>query len=86
MSNSLHNDFTAFKCAISDAVISRLLVLFSIKYCFCDAVLYEPAYNETCNKTCATSEDSDQPAHPRSLIRVFADRMCQLQAPGYPER
>ena len=35
---------------------------------------------------CATSEDSDQPAHLRSLIRVFADRMCLLQPPGYPKR
>ena len=33
--------------------------------------------------TRATSEDSDQPAHPRSLIRVFADRMRLLQSPGY---
>ena len=34
----------------------------------------------------ATSEDSDQPAHPHSLIRVFADRMCHLQPPGYPKK
>ena len=34
----------------------------------------------------AISEDSDQPAHPRSLIRVFANRMCLLQPPGYPKR
>ena len=38
------------------------------------------------NKTCSNSEDSDQPAHPRGLIRVFADRMCLLQPPGYPKR
>ena len=38
------------------------------------------------NKTCATSEDSDQPGHLRSLIRVFADRMCLLQSPGYLKR
>ena len=37
-------------------------------------------------KTCAISEDSDQPAHARSLIRVFADRVCLLQIPGYPKR
>ena len=37
-------------------------------------------------KTCATSEDSDQPAHPRSLIKVFADRTCLLQPPGYSKR
>ena len=46
----------------------------------------EPGHDKTYNKTCATSEDSDQPAHLRSLIRVFADRMCLLQPPGYPKR
>ena len=34
----------------------------------------------------ATSKDSDQTAHPRSLIRVFADRTCLLQPPRYPTR
>ena len=28
------------------------------------------------NKICATSENSDQTAHPISLIKVFGDRMC----------
>ena len=49
-------------------------------------LIYEPEHDKTYNETCATSEDSDQPAHPRSLIRVFADRMCLLQALGYPKR
>ena len=43
-------------------------------------------YDKTCNKTCAISEDTNQTAHSRSLIRVFADRMCLQQAPGYPKR
>ena len=30
----------------------------------------EPAHGETYNKTCASSEDSDQPAHSRSLISL----------------
>ena len=47
-----------------------------------DQKTHEPAHDKTYNKTSATSEDSDQPAHPRSLIRVFADRMCLLQPPG----
>ena len=47
--------------------------------------VYEPAHDITYYKTCATSEVSDQPAHLRSLIRVFADRMRLLQPPGYPE-
>ena len=45
-----------------------------------------PQPYKTYNKTFATSEDSDQPKHPRSLIRVFADCMCLLQPPGYPNR
>ena len=36
-------------------------------------VIYKPAHDKTYNKTCATSEDSDQPAHPYSLIRIYAD-------------
>ena len=39
----------------------------------------EPAHDKTYNKTCETSEDSDQTAHPCSLISVFADCMCLLQ-------
>ena len=33
---------------------------------------------------CAPSEDSDQPAHPRSLIRVLAVRLKTLWILGYP--
>ena len=33
-----------------------------------------------------TSEDSDQPVHLHSLIRVIPDRMCLLQPPGYLKR
>ena len=45
----------------------------------------EPAYDKI-YKTSATSEDSDHPAHQRSLIRVFADCICLLQTPCYPKR
>ena len=34
--------------------------------------LNEPQHDKTNNMTCALSEDSDQPAHLRSLTRVFA--------------
>ena len=47
--------------------------------------ILKPASDKTYNKTCATSEDTDQSARPRSLIRVFADRMCIQQPPGYPK-
>ena len=46
----------------------------------------KPAHNKAYNKPCATSEDSDQPARPRSLISVFADQMCRLQIPTYSKR
>ena len=32
----------------------------------------EPPHDETNKMACAPSEDSDQPGHPSSLIRVFA--------------
>ena len=47
---------------------------------------FEPAHDKTYNKTSATSEDSDQTAPTRSLIRVFADRMCLLPALGCSKR
>ena len=47
---------------------------------------FEQAHDKTYNKTFATIKDSDQTAHSRSLIKVFADRMCLLQPPGYPTR
>ena len=49
-------------------------------------LLYKPVHNKTYNKTCATSKNSDQPAHSRSLVRVFADSKCLLWPPGYPKR
>ena len=33
--------------------------------------VYEPPYDKTNKMTYAPSEDSDQPGHPPSLIRVF---------------
>ena len=46
----------------------------------------EPEHDKTYSETCAPSKDSDQPAHPRSLIRVFADRMYLLQPSSYPKK
>ena len=48
--------------------------------------LFEPDHDKTYNKTCATSKDSDQPAHLHTLIRVLADHICLLQPSGYPKR
>ena len=52
----------------------------------CAKYAYEPTHDKIYNKTCATSEDSDQPAHPHRLIRGFANRMCPLQPPGYQKK
>ena len=42
--------------------------------CFCGEI-NEPEQDKTNRTACAPSEDSDQPGHPPSLIRVFAVRM-----------
>ena len=66
-----------FKCCLLKILPSML----SIK-----CIIYDSAHDKTYNKTCAISEDSDQTAHPRSLIRVFADHMCILEPTGYLKR
>ena len=38
-------------------------------------LVYGPPHDKTNKLTCAPSEDSDQPRHPPSQIRVFAVRM-----------
>ena len=42
-----------------------------------------PRHDKT-NKMSAPSEDSDQPGHPPSLIRVFAVRMKEAWVLSYP--
>ena len=46
---------------------------------------YEPGHSISYKITCAPSEDLDQPAHPRRLIRVFAFRWKTLWIFGYPQ-
>ena len=78
--------------SILNAVLQADSDIFNQTVCMCRLsclfaeYTYAPAHNKTYNKTCATSEDSDQTAHPRSLIRFFADCMCLSQPPGYPKR
>ena len=52
----------------------------------CLLTVFEPAHDKTYKKTCATSEDSDQPVHVHSLISIFAGCTCLLQPQGYPKR
>ena len=44
----------------------------------CVKLPYEPVLNYNNNVICATSKALDQPAHTRSLIRVFASRLSIL--------
>ena len=43
----------------------------------------EPGHSFICKIACASSEDSDQPAHLHRLIRVFAVRLKTLWNLGY---
>ena len=44
----------------------------------------EPHRDKTNKMACAPNEDSDQPGHPPSLIRVFAVRMWKAWVLSYP--
>ena len=45
---------------------------------------FEPPRDKTNKMACAPSEDSDQPRHPPSLIRVFAVHMKKPCVLSYP--
>ena len=45
--------------------------------------IFEPPRDKTNKMACAPSEDSDQPGHPPSLIRVFAVRMKKAWVLSY---
>ena len=46
--------------------------------CTSRLIKIEPVHEISNNVVCATSKASDQPAHTRSLIRVFANRLSIL--------
>ena len=45
---------------------------------------YEPPHDKTNKMACAPSEDSEQPGHPPSLIRIFAVRIKKAWVLSYP--
>ena len=49
-----------------------------------DILKYEQAHDNSYKMACAPSEDSDQPGHPPSLIRVFAVRIKKALVLSYP--
>ena len=46
--------------------------------------VFEPLRDKTNKIACVPSEDSDQPGHPPSLIRVFAVRLKKARILSYP--
>ena len=52
--------------------------------CYPVKILYELPHDKTNKMACAPSEDSDQPGHPPSLIRVFAVRVKKAWVLSYP--
>ena len=44
----------------------------------------EPPHDKTNKMACSSSEDSDQPGHPPSLIRVFTVGMKKVWVLSYP--
>ena len=46
-------------------------------------ITFEPPRDKTNKITCAPSEDSDQPGHPPSLIRVFACAQWVAKDPSF---
>ena len=55
-----------------------------LMYILWPAITYEPPHDKTNKMACAPSEDSDQPGHPPSLIRVLAVRMNKPWVLSYP--
>ena len=52
--------------------------------CCIKLLTFEPPHDKTNEMACAPSEDSDQPGHPPSLIRVSAVRMKKAWVLSYP--
>ena len=85
---SCHFSLLEIKCAqnlpISEVIVVRmhffesLLRLASFYTYFKQVEEFEPHRDKTNKMACAPSEDSDQPGHPPSLIRVFA--MCLMDS------
>ena len=62
----------------------RLMRCWAILLLLKQQLINEPPHDKTNKIACAPSEESDQPGHPPSLIRVFAVRMKKTWVYGYP--
>ena len=66
--------------------MKRLFNAYLTVSCFkiCRETWFEPPHDKTNKMACVPSEDSDQPGHPPSLIRVFAVCMKKACVLSYP--
>ena len=55
--------------------MTKILQITAFQLPFTDKQPFEPRHEISNKVVCATSKDSDQPAHTRSLIRAFASRL-----------
>ena len=60
-----------FLSKLSSVFLGSLAIMHS-----CNKIPYKPVSSKRYKLACASAEDSDQPVHPRSLIRVFGGRLC----------
>ena len=67
----MHSDNNPF-LSLALAFCSALILKLKLKTIHLSS--FEPPYDKTNEMACASTEDSDQPGHPPSLIRVFAVR------------
>ena len=66
---------------LQESIASTLSFITTI---LCSIKTFEPPHDKTNTMACAPSEDSDQPGHQPSLIRVFAFRMKKAWVISYP--
>ena len=77
----------AITCVAGNVVIDKVCrnTLKVLKICGrLDVSIIEPPHDKTDKMACVPSEDSDQPGHPPSLIRVFAVHMKKPWVLSYP--
>ena len=74
---------------LNDFILGSMRNVKNVMNCKCAAYVdstkkhFEPSYDKTNKMTFMPSEDSDQPGHPPSLIRVFAVRSVGSLRPNF---
>ena len=74
---------------LNDFILGSMRNVKNVMKCICAAYVdsrkkhFEPPHDKTNKMTFVPSEDSDQPGHPPSLIRVFALRSVGSIGPNF---